>query len=127
MEPVRATMISKKSKQGVLKSLLPDIAKLKNKYQLAFDLKGNRGIIAIQSVIQKWIDQGISANHYYDFTKYPDNDIPLSEIAKDILYFYQMGGKQIYYSNTYDGKTDDFEEMLKDTPVDDCAGGACSI
>lgn len=142
IEPARALITGKKSKQSVLKSILPDIQKLKNKYQLAFDLNGNTGIINIQSVIQKWVDQGISANHYYDFTKYPDGEIPLSEVAKDILRFYQYGGKQMYYANTYDGKTDDFTDLLESAPLDtetvikkgtmstlggDCDEGGCSI
>lgn len=141
-EPPRSFVTTKLSKQGTIKFVLPELNKLKNKYQFAFDLNGNKGITNIYSVIQKWIDQGISANHYYDFTKYPDGNMPLSEIAKDILYFYKMGGKQIYYANTYDGKTDKFEDkdsVSKENSAQQsnseisyeedmsCAGGACSI
>ena len=39
----------------------------------------------IYSVIQKYADQGISANHYYDMTKYPDKNLPLSDVAKENL------------------------------------------
>jgi ribonucleoside-diphosphate reductase alpha chain len=149
MEPIRSLITVKKSKQGLLKMVAPEIKKLKNKYQLAYDLDGNNGINNIQAVIQKWIDQGISANHYYDFNKYEEGNLPISDVAKDILNFYKFGGKQIYYSNTNDRKTDDFsnistqrfeennnqndeeEIVLKEGEVllddEDCAGGACSI
>ena len=136
IEPVRSLITIKKSKQGLLKMVVPEIYKLKNKYTLAYDMKDNKGITNIQSVIQKWIDQGISANHYYDFTKYEGGNLPISNVAKDLLYFYKMGGKQLYYANTNDNKTDDFSFMGKDTnedtneqleEFDDCESGACSI
>jgi ribonucleoside-diphosphate reductase alpha chain len=139
MEPIRALVTTKKSKKGLLRQVAPEIHKLKNKYQLAYDLDGNRGIINIQAVIQKWIDQSISSNHYYDIEKYDGGEIPMSEIVDDILYSYKMGLKTLYYANTNDGKSDRFTEKKKDENVDlieeeeyidddmSCAGGACSI
>ena len=140
LEPARALITTKKSKKGTVKFVLPELTKLKNKYTLSYDLKDNKGLMNIYAVIQKYADQGISVNHYYDMTKYPDKNLPLSDVVKDILYFYQMGGKQIYYSNTYDGKSDSFEESEKlakfaaqeqeeiiDELDADCEGGACSI
>jgi ribonucleoside-diphosphate reductase alpha chain len=138
MEPLRALVTTKKSKKGLLRQVAPEIHKLKNKYQLAYDMDNNRGIINIQAVIQKWIDQSISSNHYYDVEKYKDGEIPISEIVDDILYSYKMGLKTLYYANTNDGKTDNFTEKKKEENVDlqeeemyiddeSCAGGACSI
>lgn len=139
IEPVRSLITIKKSKQGLLKMVVPEIFRLKNKYTLAYDMKDNKGITNIQAVIQKWIDQGISANHYYDFTKYEGGNLPISNVAKDLLYFYKMGGKQLYYANSNDNKTDDFSFMDKQKreeigesvefkeEFDDCLGGACSI
>jgi ribonucleoside-diphosphate reductase alpha chain len=140
IEPIRSLITIKKSKQGLIKMLVPEAHKLKNKYTFAFDLDGNKGMTNITAVIQKWIDQGISANHYYNFKRYTDGNIPMSEIANDLLYFYKMGGKQLYYSNTDDNKTDDFTKMLEqadgnqtletqvvDTEDDAGCGGACSI
>jgi ribonucleoside-diphosphate reductase alpha chain len=143
LEPIRDLITSKKSKQGIIKLVVPEIHKLKNKYQQAFDLNGNDGMNSILSVIQKWIDQGISANHYYDFNKFEDGNISMSSIAKDILTFYKYGGKQIYYSNSSDGKTDNIKFSLDKKEEDEhdhqplnnpeiqedlgCEGGACSI
>jgi ribonucleoside-diphosphate reductase alpha chain len=141
IEPVRALIISKKSKQGVLKVVVPEFNKLKNKYTLAYDMKDNKGMTNIQAVIQKWIDQAISSNHYYDFTKSEDGEISVSELGMDIMYAYKMGAKTLYYANSNDGKSDDHEKHLKlldnvqskDVPlelqIDDagCESGACSV
>jgi len=118
IEPPRGLLSVKKSKQGLLPQVVPDIHNLRNKYTLAYDMNSNKGYTDIVAVIQKYVDQAISANHYYNFAKYKDGNLPMSEIAHDILYSYKMGVKTLYYANTDDGKTDEVEL---------CESGACSI
>lgn len=120
MEPLRALITTKRSKSGLVKQVAPEIHKLKNKYQLAYDMKSNKGYTNIVAIVQKWIDQSISANHYYE---YNPEGISISGVIQDILYSYQMGLKTLYYSNTDDKKTDDVEEMGQVG----CDGGACSL
>lgn len=120
IEPVRSLVTTKKSKAGIFKVVVPEIAKLKNKYQLAYDMKTNEGYTNICAVIQKWIDQGISANHYYE---YSPEGTSLGGAIKDIMYAYKMGLKTLYYANTDDKKTDDIEEMGKEG----CSSGACAL
>lgn len=137
IEPIKDFITTKKSKQGLIRLVAPEYSKLKNKYQLAYNLDGNKGITNIHAVMTKWIDQAISANHYYDITKFPDNEIPMSIIVKDLLYSYKMGVKTLYYANTNDDKSDDFSKNYKqeikveNTEEQDedlsCAGGACTI
>jgi len=122
IEPIRSLIVAKTSKQGVLRQVAPDIAKLKNKYQFAFDLDGNKGITNIAAVIQKWMDQAISTNHYYNYKKYEGNQLPMSVVIKDIMYAYKMGLKTLYYANTDDGSTDNV-----DTNMAGCESGACSV
>lgn len=122
IEPIRSLIIAKTSKQGVLRQVAPDIAKLKNKYQFAFSLDGNKGMTNIAAVIQKWMDQAISTNHYYNYKKYPDNQLPMSVVIKDIMYAYKMGLKTLYYANTDDGSTDSV-----DINMAGCESGACSV
>jgi ribonucleoside-diphosphate reductase alpha chain len=55
------------------------------------------------SILQKYIDQGISVNTSYNPQHYEDEKIPKSEMLKHIVMFYKYGGKQLYYFNTYDG------------------------
>lgn len=137
-EPPKDFITTKKSKQGLIRMVLPEYSKLKNKYQLAYDLDGNKGITNIMAVITKWIDQSISTNHYYDVKKYKDNEIPMSIIVKDLLYAYKMGLKTLYYANTNDDKGDDFTQQITDMnkniednnrqeEFDSCSSGACTI
>ena len=121
IEPPRSLVTIKKSKQGLIPQVVPEIAKLKNKYTLAYDMKSNVGYINICAVLQKYFDQAISVNHYYNFAKYEEGNLPMSVVAKDILYSYKVGLKTLYYANTDDGKTDTVEEDS------DCAGGACKL
>ena len=121
IEPIRSLVITKKSKSGLIKQVAPECIKLKNKYELAFDMPDNRGYTNICAVIQKWIDQSISANHYYH---YSSDGISIGGVIKDILYSYKYGLKTLYYANTDDKKSDDLDTMGMDG---DCASGACSI
>ena len=118
IEPPRGLLSIKKSKQGLLPQVVPDIHNLRNKYTLAYEMESNKGYTNIVAVIQKYVDQSISANHYYTFAKYENGNLPMSEIAHDLLYAYKMGIKTLYYANTDDGKTDE---------VALCESGACSI
>lgn len=133
IEPPRSLITSKKSKQGIIKIAVPEISRLKNKYNLAFDIK-NKEYTNVQSVIQKWIDQGISGNHYYSMEN--GESLSITEVVKDLLYFYNMGGKQLYYANTNDGKTDNIAKMMASEKTDkveaveegsECESGACAI
>jgi ribonucleoside-diphosphate reductase alpha chain len=125
IEPVRSLVTLKKSKSGLIKQVVPEIAKLKNKYELAYDMPDNKGYTNICAVIQKWIDQSLSANHYY---QYSIEGISLSGVIKDILHAYKYGMKTLYYANTDDKKSDNIETMgASDTMEIGCEGGACAI
>jgi len=119
IEPIRSLVITKKSKSGLVKQVAPECIKLKNKYELAFEMPDNRGYTNICAIIQKWIDQSISANHYY---QYSNEGISIGGVIKDLLYAYKYGLKTLYYANTDDKKSDDLEAM-----GEACASGACSI
>jgi ribonucleoside-diphosphate reductase alpha chain len=103
VEPPRALVSIKGSKDGVLKQVVPEVKKLKNKYELLWDQTSPEGYIKIMAVLQKWIDQSISTNTSYNPTYYPDEKIPLSEMLRHILMCYRYGIKTLYYFNTYDG------------------------
>ena len=113
IEPPRALMSIKKSKKGVLKQIVPQYATLKNNYTLLWDMESNRGYIHIVAVMQKFFDQAISGNWSYNPTHYPNNEIPISVWANDLLTTYKYGWKTSYYQNTYDIKTDEVEESNK--------------
>ena len=57
--------------------------------------------------MQKFFDQAISGNWSYNPENYPDNEVPVSVMAQDLLTTYKLGWKTSYYQNTHDMKSDD--------------------
>ena len=110
IEPPRGYLSIKKSKKGPLKQVVPSYNTLKNKYTLLWEMESNRGYINIVSVMQKFFDQGISGNWSYNPEHYPDNEVPVSVMAQDLLTTYKYGWKTSYYQNTHDMKSDEIEE-----------------
>ena len=104
IEPPRSYISVKQSKHGVLKQVVPGYPRLKNKYDLLWDQKSPEGYLKIMSVLQKYIDQGISVNTSYNPEHFEDEKIPMSVLLQHLIMFYKYGGKQLYYNNTYDGQ-----------------------
>ena len=106
IEPPRDYLSVKKSKKGPLKQVVPEYKKLKNNYTLLWDMKSNEGYINIVAVMQKYFDQAISGNWSYNPEHFEDNQVPISQMAQDLLTTYRLGWKTSYYQNTYDAKKD---------------------
>jgi len=113
IEPPRGYLSVKKSKKGPLKQIVPQYQTLKNNYTLLWDMPSNSGYINIVAVMQKFFDQAISGNWSYNPQNYPDNEVPVSVMANDLLTTYRYGWKTSYYQNTYDIKTDEVVEEPK--------------
>jgi ribonucleoside-diphosphate reductase alpha chain len=114
IEPPRGYLSIKKSKKGPLKQIVPQYQSLKNNYTLLWDMPSNTGYINIVAVMQKFFDQAISGNTSYNPENYPNNEVPVSVLAGDLLRAYSVGWKTLYYQNTYDIKTDEIEEPKQD-------------
>jgi ribonucleoside-diphosphate reductase alpha chain len=114
IEPPRGYLSIKKSKKGPLKQVVPSYGTLKNNYTLLWDMESNEGYINIVAVMQKFFDQAISGNWSYNPENYPDNEVPVSVMAQDLLTTYKYGWKTSYYQNTHDMKTDEVEEDKPD-------------
>ena len=106
IEPPRAYLSIKKSKKGPLKQIVPQYNSLRNEYTLLWDMPSNEGYINIVAVMQKFFDQAISGNWSYNPENYPNNEVPVSVMANDLLTTYKYGWKTSYYQNTYDEKKD---------------------
>ena len=104
IEPPRSLISVKQSKHGVLKQVVPEYKRLKNKYDLLWDQQSPEGYLKIMAVLQKYIDQGISINTSYNPIFFDDEKIPMSTMLQHMLMFYKYGGKQLYYFNTNDGQ-----------------------
>lgn len=139
IEPPRGHISIKASKDGVLKQVVPEYQRLKDNYELLWELKSNDGYLQLVAIMQKFIDQAISANTSYDPGKYEGNKVPMKVLLKDLLTTYKLGIKTLYYHNTRDGASDNtdkaYVEEATSKPAqeviieedDDCAGGACKI
>ena len=135
IEPPRDYLSIKKSKKGPLKQIVPSYGHLKNNYTLLWDMESNEGYIKIVAIMQKFFDQAISGNWSYNPENYPDNEVPVSVMAQDLLTTYKLGWKTSYYQNTHDLKTDDLEDkkedleqilsLIEETEEDDCE--SCKI
>ena len=110
IEPPRDYLSVKKSKKGPLKQIVPQYGTLKNNYTLLWDMESNRGYINIVAMMQKFFDQAISGNWSYNPEHYPNNEVPVSEMANDFLTTYKYGWKTSYYQNTNDLKSDEVED-----------------
>jgi ribonucleoside-diphosphate reductase alpha chain len=110
IEPPRDYLSIKKSKKGPLKQIVPSYNTLKSNYTLLWEMKSNEGYINVVAVMQKFFDQGISGNWSYNPENYDNNEVPVSQMANDLLTTYKYGWKTSYYQNTYDIKTDEVVE-----------------
>jgi len=113
IEAPRSFVSIKQSKDGVLKQVVPEYRRLKNKYELLWDQKSPVGYIKLVAVLQKYIDQTISANTSYNPQHYEDEQIPMSEMLQHLMIAYKYGVKTLYYLNTYDGQGElDVDAMI---------------
>ena len=119
IEPVRALVSEKVSKHGVLKQVVPEIQKLKNKYELLWDQKSPRGYLKIACVLLKYLDQSASINTSYNPDHYEGREISMKDMITDVLTFYKYGGKNLYYFNTYDGQEDAAALIADATPSEE--------
>ncbi len=133
IEPPRSLISVKQSKHGVLKQVVPEFKRLKNKYDLLWNQQSPEGYLKIMAVLQKYIDQGISVNTSYNPVHFEDEKIPMSTMLQHLLMFYKYGGKQLYYFNTNDGQGEiDVSKMmgevdLEQVEIDDEDCESCTI
>ncbi|MCO6523710.1 MAG: ribonucleoside-diphosphate reductase subunit alpha [Candidatus Schmidhempelia sp.] len=126
IEPPRGYISVKASKDGILRQVVPDYEHLKGHYELLWQMPDNQGYLQLVGIMQKFIDQSISANTNYDPTKFTNDKVPMKQLLADLLIAYKYGLKTLYYHNTRDGAEDNQTDI--GTPADDgCEGGACKI
>ena len=123
IEPPRGLVSVKQSKDGILRQVVPEIDRLRDQYQLLWKMPNNDGYLKLVGIMQKFVDQSISANTNYDPTRFEGGRVPMKQLLKDLLQVYKLGIKTLYYHNTRDGAT----EGGADAEDDGCASGACKI
>ncbi|WP_440863407.1 class 1a ribonucleoside-diphosphate reductase subunit alpha [Symbiopectobacterium purcellii] len=127
IEPPRGNISIKASKDGILRQVVPDYETLKDAYELLWEMPNNDGYLQLVGLMQKFVDQAISANTNYDPARFPSGKVPMKQLLTDLLTAYKFGLKTLYYQNTRDGAEDVQEDILTDAQDDGCEGGACKI
>lgn len=116
----RDKIVVKASKDGILKQVIPELLVLKDEYEYLWGMENCRPYLYMVAIMQKFIDQAISANTSYDPSRYENNKVPMRDMLHDLLLAYRYGVKTLYYHNTRDGASDEQED-------DACSSGACKI
>lgn len=104
--PIRNKEVFKQSKKGAVYFRAPDMDNLH--YQNAYDVD-DKDMVKVYSIIQKFTDQGISADFY---TKLDDNDARIStrKMTERVLMAAKSGMKTFYYENFKVNKTEVVQE-----------------
>ncbi|MCB5190033.1 ribonucleoside-diphosphate reductase subunit alpha [Methylobacillus arboreus] len=123
IEPPRGLVSVKQSKDGILRQVVPEIERLRGRYQLLWTLPNNDGYLKLVGIMQKFVDQSISSNTNYDPKRFEGGKVPMKQLLKDLLQAYKLGVKTLYYHNTRDGASEGGTEAEDDS----CASGACKI
>jgi ribonucleoside-diphosphate reductase alpha chain len=130
IEPPRDLISVKQSKDFVVKQVVPEYRRLKNRYDLLWNQPSPEGYIKICAIINKWIDQSISLNTSYNPNFYPDRQLPMSELLRHQVLMYKWGIRTGYYFNTLDGQEEvDVDDLLQQdaTQSDAETCEACAI
>ncbi|WP_278810508.1 class 1a ribonucleoside-diphosphate reductase subunit alpha [Obesumbacterium proteus] len=127
IEPPRGHISIKASKDGILRQVVPEYDRLKNAYELLWEMPNNDGYLQLVGLMQKFIDQSISANTNYDPSRFPSGKVPMKQLLKDLLTAYKFGAKTLYYQNTRDGAEDVQDDLQAVAEDDGCESGACKI
>lgn len=128
IEPPRGLVTVKASKDGILKQVVPEYETLRHHYETLWEMPNMEGYLQLVGIMQKFVDQSISANTCYDPKRFEGGRVAMKQLLKDLLIAYKYGIKTLYYHNTRDGADDTQEDapaMIAED--DDCAGGACKI
>jgi ribonucleoside-diphosphate reductase alpha chain len=122
IDPIQTVTDTFESANFTVKSLIPDFEK-EAYYMKSWDMPGNTSAeyLKLMAVLQKFIDQGMSSNQWYDLTKLPNKILDSNRVKKDILTAWKYGLKSLYYIRTKD------KENKSETIVSGCESGACSI
>lgn len=121
--PPRQKVINKKSRKGIIQYISKGWEEGK---KLAWDVD-NISLSKYYSRVQDFTDQGISADYYFDPSKYEDEKKPLSELMKEWVAQAKGGNKTQYYMNTRDYNGGGVQEMLSAAPALEEACESCKL
>lgn len=127
--PIRSLSQLKGDTDAVIQWAAPETGKLGKYYETAYEIP-TKSMIEVYAIIQKFTDQGISADVWHKLIK--DQTIGTTELLGNFFYMTKFGQKTRYYVNTRTSDGVEFEaveevqEAIKETEKG-CVGGSCSL
>lgn len=121
--PPRQKVINKKSRKGIIQYISKDWTPGK---KLAWDVD-NITLSKYYSRVQDFTDQAISADYYFDPSKYEDEKKPLSELMKEWVAQAKAGNKTQYYMNTRDYNGGGVQDILGAAQPEEEACESCKL
>lgn len=109
-----------------MRQVVPEIKRLRRAYETLWEQPSCVPYLQLVGVMQKFVDQAISANTNYDPVRFPEGKVSAATVLRDMMTAYSYGVKTLYYHNTRDGADDNMAEVML-AESDDCAGGGCKI
>ena len=94
---VKQMIVTKRSKAGDFVQVVPEYKKLKNHYQLLWDQKDCIEYIKTVAVLQVYVDQGISADTWFNGKFYKDGKIDINDVLRVYMMAILYGVKSHYY------------------------------
>ena len=94
---IKDLIMIKGSKAGDFAQVVPEYKKLKNYYQRLWDQPDCLPYIKTVCVLQAYVDQGISSDTFYSPKFFPENKIPATLVAKNLMLAHHWGAKSHYY------------------------------
>ena len=124
IEPPRELATIKKDKNVIVKQLVPFFKTSKKYYTTAWGVDFNNfDYLELVKNIQKFVDQSISLNMYYNTLNSKSDKIEISQLLDEIVTAFNNGIKAFYYANFRTSNQADGEAEK----TDGCAGGGCSV
>ena len=128
--PIRELTLSKTDNASVIQWAAKDGEALTNNYEMAYDISA-KDYTEVYSIIQKWTDQGISADYYE--TLIGQDTLSSTKMLETFFYMLKMGLKSRYYINS---KTSEAISLGEEFIVSEediiesaqgCESGACTL
>lgn len=129
---VRNLVLVKQNGDNAVTWIAPDATKLKQYYQSAWKIPP-KDMIEVYAIVQKFTDQGISADMWYDRSE--QLEIPVSTLMQHTLWMNKYGMKGRYYVNSKTEK--DLDLTVAATNIDrqnfeteedkGCGSGGCTL
>ena len=117
IEPPRDLLSVKSSGDVTVRQIVPNVVDLFADYEKKWEMDSPRGYLELCAIMQKFVDQTISANTFYKPQMFEGGKFPIQTALEDIIYAYSLGIKTLYYHETKDGNDQD----------EGCESGACKI